>query len=162
MAAALDRAGIGRVHHGKVQLDGAEEFVLHHDIPRHLLFSRPHMTLSPLEVRFHLLLGGRGKHTFEITHYVIWVFLGGASGNKPSCQCRCKRHGFDSWVGRPPGGGHGNPLQYSCLESPMDRRTWWATVHGVAKSQTRLKRLSSHALHDLISSFFTCRAIKEP
>ena len=37
------------------------------------------------------------------------------------------------------GGGHGNPLQYSCLENPMDRGVWWATVHGVAKSQTRLK-----------------------
>ena len=35
-----------------------------------------------------------------------------------------------------PGGGHGNPLQYSCLENPMDRRTWWAIVHGVAKSRT--------------------------
>ena len=31
------------------------------------------------------------------------------------------------------GGGHGNPLQYSCLENPMDRGTWWATVHGVTK-----------------------------
>ena len=42
-----------------------------------------------------------------------------------------------------PGGGHGNPLQYSCLENPMDRGAWWATVHGgVAKSQTRLMRLS--------------------
>ena len=40
--------------------------------------------------------------------------------------------------GRSPGGGHGNPLQYSCLENPMDRGTWQATVHGVAKSQTRL------------------------
>ena len=38
-----------------------------------------------------------------------------------------------------------NPLQYSCLENPMDRRAWWATVHGVAKSWTRLKRLSTHA-----------------
>ena len=35
---------------------------------------------------------------------------------------------------RSPGGGHGNPLQYSCLENPMDRGAWWATVHGVAKS----------------------------
>ena len=35
-------------------------------------------------------------------------------------------------------GGHGNPLQYSCLEDPMDRGAWRATVHGVAKSQTRL------------------------
>ena len=41
-------------------------------------------------------------------------------------------------LGRSPGGGHGNPLQYSCLENPMDRGAWWATVHGVAKSLTRL------------------------
>ena len=38
--------------------------------------------------------------------------------------------------GRSPGGGHGNPLQYSYLENPMDRGAWQATVHGVAKSQT--------------------------
>ena len=38
--------------------------------------------------------------------------------------------------GRPPGGGDGNPLQYSCLEDPMDREAWRATVHGVAKSFT--------------------------
>ena len=47
--------------------------------------------------------------------------------------------------GRSSGGGHGNPLQYSCLENPMDRGAWRATVHGVIKSQTRLKQLSSHA-----------------
>ena len=46
--------------------------------------------------------------------------------------------------GRFPGGGHGNPLQYSCLEDPMDRGAWWATVHGVTESQTQLKRLSIH------------------
>ena len=38
--------------------------------------------------------------------------------------------------GRSPGGGYGNPLQYSCLEKPMDRRTWWVTVHRVIKSWT--------------------------
>ena len=43
------------------------------------------------------------------------------------------------------GGGHGNPLQYSYLENPMDRGAWRATVHRVAKSQTQLKRLSIHA-----------------
>ena len=50
---------------------------------------------------------------------------------------------FDPWVGKIPGGGHNNPLQYSCLENPMDRGVWKATVDGVAKSRTRLKRLSS-------------------
>ena len=39
-------------------------------------------------------------------------------------------------LGRSPGGGNGNSLQCSCLENPMDRGAWWATVHGVAKSQT--------------------------
>ena len=47
--------------------------------------------------------------------------------------------------GRSPGGGHGNPLVYSCLENPTDRGAWWATVHEVTKGQTRLKRLSAHA-----------------
>ena len=48
--------------------------------------------------------------------------------------------------GRSPGGGHGNPLQYSCLENPPDRGAWWATVYSVTKSQTRLKRLGMHSL----------------
>ena len=46
--------------------------------------------------------------------------------------------------GRSPEGGHRNLLQYSYLENPMDRGAWGATVHGVAKSQTRPKRLSTH------------------
>ena len=47
--------------------------------------------------------------------------------------------------GRSSGGGNGNPLQYSCLGDPMDRAAWWATVCRVAKSQTQLKQLSTHA-----------------
>ena len=48
-------------------------------------------------------------------------------------------------LGRSPGEGHCSPLQYSCLQSPMDRGAWWATVHRVTKSWTRLKQLSTHA-----------------
>ena len=44
-----------------------------------------------------------------------------------------------------PGGGHGSPLQYSCLENPMDRGAWQATVHRVAKIWRQLKQLSMHA-----------------
>ena len=47
--------------------------------------------------------------------------------------------------GRSSGGGHGNPLQYTCLENPTDRGAWRATGHGVAKGWTRLMRLSTHA-----------------
>ena len=63
-------------------------------------------------------------------------------------------------LGRSPGGGHGNPLQYSCLESPMDRGAWWATVHGVAKSRTRLKGLGMHMLQDsnyMTGNYITCK-----
>ena len=43
-------------------------------------------------------------------------------------------------LGRSPGGGHGHPLQFSCLENPKDRGAWWAMAHGVAKSRTRLRK----------------------
>ena len=52
--------------------------------------------------------------------------------------------GLISGLERSPGGGNGNPLQYSCLENPIDRGAWQATVHMVAKNWTRL---SVHALH---------------
>ena len=51
--------------------------------------------------------------------------------------------------GRSPGEGNGNPLQYSCLENPMDGGTWWATVHGVAKSRTRLSNFT-HSLMAIV------------
>ena len=57
--------------------------------------------------------------------------------------------GYIPGSGRSPGGGHGNLLQCSCLENPMDRGACWATVNRVAKSQTRLQRLSMHTC-DLI------------
>ena len=49
------------------------------------------------------------------------------------------RRGSIPGSGKSPGGEHGNPLQYSCLENPMDRGVWWAAVHRVAKSRMRLK-----------------------
>ena len=51
--------------------------------------------------------------------------------------------------GRSPGGRHGNPYEYSCLENPMGRGVWWDIVHSVVKSQTRLKHLGMHTcVHD--------------
>ena len=52
-------------------------------------------------------------------------------------------------LGKSPGGGHGNPFQYSCLENHMDKGTWGATVHGVAKSQTRLRLNNKNGLSSL-------------
>ncbi|XDA71135.1 hypothetical protein R6Z07F_001490 [Ovis aries] len=53
-------------------------------------------------------------------------------------DCEAGDLGFSPGSGRSPGKGNGNPLQYSCLGNPMERGAWWATVHGVAKSHTRL------------------------
>ena len=64
-------------------------------------------------------------------------FLDGASGKEPDCQCRRhKKCGFDPWVEKIPGKGHSNPLQYSCLENPMDKGAWRAVVHSVSKRWT--------------------------
>ena len=60
--------------------------------------------------------------------------------------------------GRSPGGGHGNPLQYSGLEKPMDRGAWWATVHRAAKSWTQLKRIST----DTHLSIQSCKMLFNP
>ena len=56
--------------------------------------------------------------------------------NLPANEGDIRDTGLIPGLGRSLGGGHGNPLQYSCLGNPMDRGAWWATVYGVAKSQT--------------------------
>ena len=58
--------------------------------------------------------------------------------NLPACAEATGGRGFSPGSERSPGGGNGNTLQYSCLKNPMDRGDWWATVHWVAESQTRL------------------------
>ena len=64
-------------------------------------------------------------------------FFGGSDGKESACNAGDL--GMIPGLGKSPGGGHSNPLQCSCLENPMDRGAWRATVHGVAKSQTRLR-----------------------
>ena len=71
-------------------------------------------------------------------------FPGGARGKEPICQFkRQKKFGFDPCFRRCPVEGHGNPLQYSCLEKLMDIGTWLVTIHRATKSQTWLKWLST-------------------
>ena len=63
-------------------------------------------------------------------------YPGGSEGKASACNAGDLGSILGS--GRSPGEGNGNPLQYSCLENPMDGGAWWAIVHGVAKSRTRL------------------------
>ena len=75
-------------------------------------------------------------------------FPGGSEGKASTCNA-----GNPSSIpglGRSLGEGNSNPLQYSCLENPMDRGAWWATVHGVAKSRTRLSDIT------FFLSFLSC------
>ena len=69
-------------------------------------------------------------------------FPSGTGGKEPACETvflqvesagDIREVGLIPGSGRSPGGEHGNPLQYSCLENPMDRGAWWGTVHGVTK-----------------------------
>ena len=81
--------------------------------------------------------------------YVRWGFPGSTSGKKKKknlpTNAGDKRDADSiSGSGSSPGEGHGKPLQYSCLENPMDRGTWRATVHRVPQSWTGLKQLSTH------------------
>ena len=62
-------------------------------------------------------------------------------------DCNAGDPGSVPGLGISPGEGNGNPLQYSCLENPMDRRAWWATVRGIAKSRTRLSDFTFFHFH---------------
>ena len=79
----------------------------------------------------------------ELNWDIHMGFPGGTSGKEPSCQCRRqKRRGSILGLERSPRGGHGNPLQYSCLENPMDRGAWWATVCRVTKSEVGMTEMT--------------------
>ena len=81
----------------------------------------------------YVLEGESGRHVSKYSVGLPWWL----SGKESACQAGDS--GSIPGLGRSPGEGNGNPLQYSCLENPMDRGAWRATVHRVAKSWTRLK-----------------------
>ena len=84
---------------------------------------------------YYLCKSGEGCLCIQI--FACMGFLGGASGKEPSLGAGDLRDkGTIPGSGKAPGGGHGNTFQYSCLEKPMDRGAWRATVHRVAKSWT--------------------------
>ena len=79
---------------------------------------------------------------------VFLGFPGGSAGKESACKAGDTGDaGLIPGSGRSPGGGYGNPLQYSCLENPMDTGAWQDSVPGVAKSWTRPRHLSTHACH---------------
>ena len=88
-------------------------------------------------------------------------FPGGTSRKEPTCQCRrVKRCRFNPWVGRSPGRGRGIPVHHACLENPVDRGAWQATVHSVIQSWTWLKQLTTlaHIMNLQRCAGFRCTA----
>ena len=84
----------------------------------------------------------------------FWIFPGGSDGKASAYNAyHVGDLGSIPGSGRSPGEGNGNSFQYSCLENPMDGGTWWATVHGVAKSLTRLSDFT-HSLKGFRSLYF--------
>ena len=71
-----------------------------------------------------------------LDHMIVLGFPGGSDGKRICLQCW--KPGLIPGLGSSPGEGNSNPLQYSCLENPTDRGTWWATVHGLTKNWTGL------------------------
>ena len=80
--------------------------------------------------------GPEARTQKTLTYLLHMGFPCGSDSKEPTCYVG--EAGSISGVGRSPGGGNGYPLQYSCLENPINRGAWWATVHGVTKSQTQL------------------------
>ena len=101
---------------------------------------------------FHLILMTTLWLFFTLQVRICQMAL--AVKNQPANGGRHKRHDSIPRSRRSPGGGHGNPLQYPCLENPMDRGAWRATVHGVTESQTRLSMHTSHHRNSNTGKFF--------
>ena len=97
--------------------------------------------LQSWEVKQHRILTGSLEHlNYILPEVSVSSAVLGSPGGPDSEESACNEgdRGLIPGSGRSPGEGRGNPLQYSRLENPMDRGAWRATVHGVAKSQTRL------------------------
>ena len=115
-----------------------------------------HMSLSILVSLMCMPSSGiAGSYGSSISSFLrnLWSFSGGSDG-KVSAHNEGDP-GLIPGLERPPGEGNGNPLQYSCLENSMDGGAWWATVHGVTKSWTRLRDLTSlhlRSLHTVLHS----------
>ena len=88
----------------------------------------------------HILCSQHLPVCLPCTTEMLRGFHNGSAGKEPTCTAGDA--GSIPESGRSPGGGSGKPLLYSCLQNPMDRGAWRATVHRVIKSQTRLKQLS--------------------
>ena len=122
--------------------------------------------LSPPLALFVVMLSK--AHLTSHSRKSLWVYNTGFPHSSVGNESACSTGDPSSipGLGRSPGEGNGNPLQYSCLENPMDRGAWWAAVHGVAKSRTRLSDFTFtfhfHALENEMATHSSILAWRMP
>ena len=90
---------------------------------------------------------------FWLEHLIHFHSRASLVAQVKASSCNAGDLGLIPGLGRCTGEGNGNPLQYSCLENPMDREAWWATVHGAAKRRTRLSDFTHSLTHDPVTIF---------
>ena len=116
-----------------------------------LLFSLslyPFPNLGPCGTNIHTPHITHYTHTHQPFTYALAISNDPVVKKLPASAGNMRALGSIPGLGRSPEGGHGNPFHYSCLENPMDRGAWWATVHRVAESQTWLKWLNARNIVD--------------
>ena len=107
----------------------------------------------------HMVIAGIHKRLLKYSFRISFPFVSASSSNlsqavkSPPTTAGNRWHEFHPWVKKTPGGEHGSPLQYSCLEDPMDRGAWRATVHGVTENRRRLKRMSTKLVFQSVVGF---------
>ena len=124
------------ISHPPIRLSGSPFCMQHHPLFLLLFWQRslyhiPHSLMYTVEFLEHILFYwlaysciGTYCTNFWIFYRILELRFGGTSGKEPTCQCRRhKRRRLDPWVGKVPGGGHGKPPHYSCLENPHGQRS---------------------------------------
>ena len=99
-----------------------------------------------------------GLDHIQCIHHYVYVDIPHSLDGRATA-CNSGDLGSIPGLGRPPGEGNGNPLQYSCLGNTMDRGVWWTVVHGVAKSQTRLSGRYTHKSYSVYTSFSSVQSL---
>ena len=117
-----------------LQHHSSKASILQHSAFFTVQLSHPYMTTGKTSLDQKTSVGKVMSLLFNMLSRLVHSFPGGSEGKASACNAGDP--GSIPGLGRSPGEGKGNPLQYSCLENPMDRGAWQATVHGVTKSRT--------------------------